>query len=252
MGMPGVLAMIIDAHAHVGHGRYKSLSGEELLRQMDEHGIDRAIICPVEEQIAVFNRQGNDDILDQVHKYPNRFTGFAVANPWYGEIAVEELERALQEGLCGLKLQPVIQGFSMNDPIVYPLIDVAAHHRVPVYAHTGTAHFGEPFKLVELARYYPEVTFIMGHSGSSDFWSDLGRSHQFAPNILFETSRNGPAKYTNMIRNIGADYIVFGSNAPESLYPLELASIREMITDPGELEKILGLNMQRVLGLVAS
>ena len=55
-----------------------------------------------------------------------------------------------------------------------------------------------------------------------------------------------------MIKNIGVDYIVFGSNAPESLYPLELASIWDMITDPGDLERILGLNMQRALGGVAA
>jgi predicted TIM-barrel fold metal-dependent hydrolase len=140
----------------------------------------------------------------------------------------------------------------MNDPIIYPLIDVVAGHKVPVYAHTGTAHFGEPLKLVELARRYPEVTFIMGHSGASDFWSDLSRCHQFAPNILFETSRNGPSKYTNMVLHIGIDYLLFGSNAPESLYSLELASIRDIFTEPSDLDKILGLNMARVLGEVGS
>lgn len=55
--------MIIDAHAHLGQGRYKSLAPEELLRQMDEHGIDRAVICPVEEQIILHNREGNDFIF---------------------------------------------------------------------------------------------------------------------------------------------------------------------------------------------
>jgi len=248
MGMPGFLAMIIDAHAHVGQGRYKSLSGDELLRQMDENNIDRAIICPVEEQITVFNRQGNEDIQVQVHHHLDRFIGFAVANPWFGQNAVDELKRALDVGLRGLKLHPVIQGFSVNDDIIYPLIEVAAHFGVPVYVHTGTAHFGEPFKLVELARCFPQVTFIMGHSGSSDFWSDLARCHQFAPNILFETSRNGPSKYTSLIKHIGVDSIVFGSNAPESLYPLELASIRDVIVDQDKLEKILGLNMKRALG----
>lgn len=240
--------MIIDAHAHIGQGRYKSLSGDELLRQMDENGIDRAVICPVEEQITAFNRQGNEDILAQTRRHPDRFTGFAVANPWFGQNAVDELKRALGEGLCGLKLHPVIQGFSINDTIVHPLIEVAAQCRVPIYSHTGTAHFGEPFKLAELARCYPHVLFIMGHSGSSDFWSDLERCHQFAPNILFETSRNGPSKYTNLVKTIGVDHIVFGSNAPELLYPLELASIRDVITDRDDLEKILGLNMKRALG----
>jgi predicted TIM-barrel fold metal-dependent hydrolase len=249
LGMGGErIDMIIDAHAHVGKGRFKSLAPEELLRQMDEYGVDRAVICPVEEQITVYNQEGNDFILDQVRLFPTRFVGFAVANPWYGQPAVKELVRALGEGLRGLKLHPTVQGFSMNDPMVYPLIDVVARSEVPVYVHTGSAHFGEPLKLVELARRYPEVAFIMGHSGSSDFWSDLGRSHRFAPNIMFETSRNGPSKYTNMALNLGIDYLLFGSNAPESLYSLELASIRDIFTEREDLDKILGLNMARLLG----
>ena len=241
--------MIIDAHAHLGHGRYKSLEVDELLRQMDANDIEHAVICPVEEQITVYNQQGNDFILKQVRLHPDRFTGFAVANPWFGKEAVLELERAFTNGLRGLKLHPTYQGFSMNDSIVYPLVEIAAYHKFPVYAHTGTAHFGEPFKLVELARKFPEVVFIMGHSGSSDFWSDLIRCHQFAPNILFETSRNGPSKYVNIIRNIGPDYIIFGSNVPESLYHLELASIRDVITSKEILDKILGQNIAKVLGL---
>lgn len=242
--------MIIDAHAHVGQGRYKSLAPEELLRQMDQHGIDRAVICPVEEQIILHNREGNDFILAQVRQHPSRFVGFAVANPWCEEAAVEELKRALGEGLRGLKFHPTFQGFSVNDPIAYPLVEVAARHGVPVYVHTGTAHFGEPFKLAELARRYPEVTFIMGHAGASDFWYDLPRCHQFALNILFETSRNGPANYNHMALNIGADYLVFGSNAPESLYPLEMANIRDVFKEQADLDKIFGLNMARALGEV--
>jgi predicted TIM-barrel fold metal-dependent hydrolase len=217
---------------------------------MDEHCIDRAVICPVEEQIILHNREGNDLVLALAAQHPNRFVGFAVANPWYGESAVRELERALAKGLRGLKLHPTCQGFSVNDPIAYPLLDVVARRGVPVYVHTGTAHFGEPFKVAEAARRYPETPFIMGHSGASDFWYDLPRCHQFAPNILFETSRNGPANYNHMALNLGADCIVFGSNLPESQYPLEMASIKDVFTAEDDREKILGLNIARALGEV--
>jgi predicted TIM-barrel fold metal-dependent hydrolase len=244
----GGVPLIIDAHAHVGIGRYKALTPEDLLHQMDECRIDRAVICPVEEQVVLRNAEGNRFILNQVRRYPTRFVGFAVANPWYGKAAVAELEMALMEGLRGLKFHPTIQGFSINDPIAYPLVEMAALHRIPVYVHTGSPHFGEPFKLTELARRYSEVTFIMGHSGASDFWNDVPRCHRFAPNVLFETSRNGPANYSHMASNIGADYLVFGSNAPESCYSLEIASIRDVFTDRAELDKIFGLNMARALG----
>jgi len=242
--------MIIDAHAHVGQGRYKALAAEELLRQMDESAVHRAVICPVEEQIILHNGEGNDFIIRQVRAHPTRFIGFAVANPWYGEAAVQELRRALDQGLRGLKFHPTYQGFSVNDPIAYPLVEMALERSVPIYIHTGTAHFGEPFKVAEVARRYPEGVFIMGHAGASDFWYDLPRCHQFAPNILFETSRNGPGNYHHMQLNIGVDYLVFGSNAPEYLYPPEIANIRDVFTEQADQDRIFGLNMARALGEV--
>ena len=244
--------MIIDAHAHVGRGRYKSLSPGDLLDQMDANEVDYAVICPVEEQIVLDNRAGNDAILSAVKAHWHRLIGFAVANPWYGRQAEEELQRALAEGLRGLKLHPVLQGFSPNDPLVYPLVEVAARAGIPIYVHSGTAHYGEPFKVAELARCYPKATFIMGHAGASDFWYDLPRCQQFAPNLLFETSRNGPANYNHMLLNLGADAIVFGSNLPESLYALELASARDVVTEGADLDKVLGLNMARALGEVGN
>jgi len=241
--------MIIDAHAHVGHGRYKSLSASELLREMDVDAVDRAVICPVEEQIILHNRAGNDETLALVRRHRDRFVGFAVANPWYGVAAVEELRRALGEGLCGLKLHPVRQGFSACDPLVHPLVEVAAAHRVPVYAHTGSPHYyGEPFQLAELARCYPGVTFIVGHAGASDYWGDLPRCHQFAPNLLFETSRNGPGNFAYMLQTVGADRMVFGSNLPESPYALELAAIRDVVGEACDLERILWQNIAHALG----
>ncbi len=240
--------MIIDAHAHVGQGRFKSLSPDELLRQMDTNGVDRAVLCPVEEQIVAFNHEGNAYILEQVRGHPARFVGFAVANPWFGQAAVRELEWALGEGLRGLKLHAVYQGFPMNNTIVYPLIEVAARHKVPVYAHCGSAHFGEPLRLVELARRYPEVTFLMGHSSFSDFWNDLPRCHQFAPNILFETSRNTPGNFQQIGKEIGTDFMVFGSNAPEHYYHVDMPMLRAMFPDPADQEKIFHRNMARALG----
>jgi predicted TIM-barrel fold metal-dependent hydrolase len=136
----------------------------------------------------------------------------------------------------------------MNLDLGDPLIEVAARHRVPVYAHCGSAHFGEPLRLVELARRYPDVTFLMGHSSFSDFWNDLPRCHQFAPNILFETSRNTPGNFQQIGSQIGTDFMVFGSNAPEHYYEVDLPMLREMFPDPADQEKIFHTNLARALG----
>ena len=73
---------------------------------MDESGVERAVVCPMDRHLAVYNRDGNDLVLSAVKRHPRRLIGLATANPWYGAGAVEEVRRALAEGLTGLKLHP--------------------------------------------------------------------------------------------------------------------------------------------------
>src|SRR5262249_21766990 len=121
--MMGAPDMRIDAHANLGQGFYTKLASQDLLTMMDEFEIDRAIVCPVEEHIILHNHEGNDYILNTVRQHPDRLTGFAVANPWYGKAAVEEARRAIGEGLHGLNFNSTLQAFFINDEIVFPLIE---------------------------------------------------------------------------------------------------------------------------------
>ena len=43
--------------------------------------------------------------------------GCAVANPWFGDEATDELRRAFENGLRALFLYPPIQGFQLSDPL---------------------------------------------------------------------------------------------------------------------------------------
>lgn len=172
---------IVDAHVHLGEGYHLSLGVDELLGRMDEAGVERAVACPVDHFVAVHNREGNDLMLDAVRSHGDRLSGMAAANPWFGDQAVEEARRALGEGLSGLFVHSVYQGFRLDDHIVDPLLEGVAEFGVPVYVHTGTAAQAEPFQATELARRFPELNFIMGHGGSSDYGEDAVRALEFAP-----------------------------------------------------------------------
>ena len=104
--------MIVDAHCHIGETSHYRQSAEDLLRQMDDNGVNRAVICAAGRHIVVNNEEGNRLIEATVRMYPDRFYGFACVNPWYGERAVNELHRAIESGLVGLKLHPSMQGYS--------------------------------------------------------------------------------------------------------------------------------------------
>ena len=79
----------IDAHSHVGHfGGWPnvSITPEELIRQMDEYNVEKAVICtfPMEESIAA------------VDQYPDRFIGAAWVNPMEKD-AVSQIRSAVED-----------------------------------------------------------------------------------------------------------------------------------------------------------
>ena len=170
----------------------------------------------------------------------------ATANPWFGKKAIEEVRRSLSEGLTGIKIHSVLQGFRLSEHIIDPILELAAEFDVPVYAHTGTAGVAEPFHLIELARRFPTVNFIMGHGGASDYYNDSIRGMEFAKNVWLETSRNGPANYM-LWKNEGlTDRIVFGSNAPDYIPAPEIETLKDIFTDDADHEKIFNTSIWEV------
>ena len=236
----------IDAHVHIGNGIRSQLDVVSLLKQMDAAGLALAVVCPQDRFIAVDNKEGNDFVINAVKTHPGRLAGLATANPWLGEAAAEEIRRSLDKGLSGVKIHSVLQGFTLSEHIIDGILEVAAEFDVPVYAHTGTAGVAEPFHLIELARRFPTINFIMGHGGASDYYNDSVRGLEFVENVWLETSRNGPANYC-LWKNSGlTGKIVFGSNAPDYIPQVEIETLKDVLTDPQDQEKVLSLNIQDV------
>jgi hypothetical protein len=240
--------MIIDAHVLAGDGRYHSLDPGRLVDEMDRCGVDRALISPIDREMAVHNRDGNERVLAIAKRYPGRLLAYATANPW-SRHAVEDLERALGEGAVAVKLHPAIQGFMVLEDLVHPLIEAAARHGVPVYVHTGTPAYALPLQLAELALAYPEVPFIMGKNGKTDFTLDAFPSFAAAPNLYGDTAHDFPERgMARMLREIGPERMIFSSNHPVSRLPLEIGKVRDMAASDAAKAAILGGTMAGLLG----
>lgn len=238
--------MRIDGHVYLGNGRYRQQDVPAILRNMEEAGIDKSVLFPVEEYLTVYNREGNELVLKACREHPESFYGFAVANPWYGGRAAEILKEAFESGLHGAYFNSALQGFTINDPIVDPLIEICETYRRPAYFHTGTPAFALPLQLAYLARRFPKVDFIMGHSGANDFGYDIDASMLNTPNLYLDTSLN----YFGSIYNLVARYpdrVIFGSDAPRSPVAFELDKASRSSEDPHVLDNVLGGNLRRIL-----
>ncbi len=128
-----------------------------------------------------------------------------------------------------------------------------AHRRVPVYVVTGSA-MATPLQLAEVARRYPEVAWIMGRSGRTEYgWLDFARAVRQAPNIYVETAHNLPASLGRLLATLGPERVLFASDLPDTNLRLELAKlddirVRGLPLDPQTQALMMGGNLARLLG----
>ncbi|MGH8889564.1 MAG: amidohydrolase family protein [Acidothermaceae bacterium] len=231
---------IVDGHVVVSHDE----TADDVLHAMDVTGVDIALVSPADDEVAARNREGNDRVLALCAHSPERLFPYAVASPWFGASAVHELDRALSAGARAVKINSALQGFLLLDTIVDPLIEVARAHGVLVYAHTGTPVHALPLQLAELACRFPDVTFIMGRSGRTDFRGDAPTALAIAPNILADTSHDyGVTGLTNMFRAIGAQRMVFCSDQPYATAAEGLRAVRAVEMSDAERGRLLGGNL---------
>lgn len=238
---------IIDALCFVGLGRYRRQSADALLAAMDANGVEKAVLCPVEEQVTVDNAAGNRLMAELCATHSGRFYGYAVANPWYGQKAVDTLKAALDAGLNAVYFDSSIQGFTISDELADPLIDVCEAYGVPAYFHTGTPAFALPLQLRYLALRHPKVNFIMGHMGANDFISDVTAAMYRLDNLYLETSMNLTCTLQDMLAKY-PERILFGSAAPRSEQAYELFKLRAATQDAALLEKACAANFEHIVG----
>ena len=180
-----------------------------------------------------------------------RYLFYCTVNPWFGEEALAELERCFGErGAAGLAFDTSRQGLPIDSPMIFPFVEVAARAGRPVYFRTGVALFALPLSLASLARRYPEVRFVLGAMGLSDYWGDITPAVRLASNILLETSVNAnvPAVLPGFIAEFGDRGVMFGSGYPYTDYELQVRKIERCGLPEQTLERIFLGNASALFG----
>lgn len=243
-------AYVLDAHVRIGSGREVGLTVETLLATMERTGIDAALIAPAERDIAYHNEDGNALTARTAAASGGRLHAYAVANPWRGADAISVLRRACDDGAVALAVDAVLQGFDLHDHLLDPLLEYAHENSWPVYVRTGTPPTALPLPLALLARRYPEITFVMGRSGATDFWIDAVPAMCHAPNLLADTCY---APWDTVLSDfsrhpqIGAGRVVFSTDAPYTVPTAEVARVVDWTISADERAQVFGGTMRALL-----
>ncbi len=258
--------MIVDAHVHLmtdttGWYAYKKSAGgsdartwdaEATVRLLDEAGIDRCWLFTL-AGLYGFNdcRTANDQVIEAARQFPDRLVPFCTAFPNQdAKGAAGEIQRCLDEGCRGVKFHPWLQSFPANSAYLYPSLELCGRRRIPVLFHTGTPPYSQPFQVMEQARRFPDVPFVIGHFGKIMFL-DAVRSAEMCPNVYLETSGAQVSDLQFALERIGVERILFGTDLPiggAASAKWNMVKIRSAMKNREREAAIFGGNALRMMG----
>lgn len=232
--MPAYLTPVIDMHAHPPYDRSQT---EPMLAAARRTGIERLILCslgygdmipypPVDEV-----RHGNEEVVGLIDRHPGFVFGLVYVNPNHSQTRAI-LEEGLQHpGMVGIKLWISCRDEQGRLDPVYPVLELAAEHGVPVLCHafyrSGGNLSGElsPTDIAHLAARHPQARLIMAHMGGQ--WIQGVRAIRPYPNVWtdFSGGRAYMGSVEFAVRELGADRVLYGSDAFIRAFAAMLAKV---------------------------
>lgn len=215
-------------------------TGETTVRNLDRWGIDTAVVLAVDNGLMLgdgeIGIQGqNKAIAEAAGRFPDRLVAFLSVDPRRPD-ALELVDRCVNDwGMKGLKCHPDT-GWYPDDEAYYPYWEKIRELKIPVLTHTGPLdppsvnECVHPDRLDKLAMDFPEVTFIAAHMAFR-WYKELVEVAKKRSNIMVDisawqtTAHESYGKFAHVLRgvidNIGADRVIFGTDAPtfSFLYP---------------------------------
>jgi len=249
---------VIDCHAHLTHHSRRDWEADDrkLIEAADKLGIDQlccSTLTPRWPASLDGFRECNRWTAEGMKRFPGRVLGYCYVNPGYTGEALEEIRRCVGDrGFMGVKLY---NEYTCNEPVVFPVVELAIELGVPILHHAGHSHYfveeqprlTDSGHLAELARRYPEAMLICAHISGGGDWEWAIKAARPTPNLMLDTSGSvTDADTVDMAaRVVGVDRLVFGC---DSSMTAGIGKIRGADLSAPDKEKILGGNLMRLLG----
>ncbi len=259
---------------------YFDPTGEKQLAAMDDAGIDKAVILPLDYGLPIGEapmsiEKVNKVFADLQKRHPDRFIAYVSVDPRRPK-ALDLVKKGIEEwGLKGVKLHPG-SGFFPNGKETRKLLKKIAGYKVPVITHTGAivqplySKGCDPMWVDEICADFPDQIIIAAHMGhgyrhqlyhigacKTNLWTDISdwqrRAHHEYP-LFCESLRSA-------LDNFGPDRVMFGTDAPYLRPVLADKAYVQLVKDlptnapagisftAEEIDAVLGVNAARLYGL---
>lgn len=235
------------------------------------------------------SRLWNDKVAELVTQHPARFIGLGSVPMQAPELAVPELERASKlPGLRGIYMATSINGTNLDEKQFFPVYAKCEELGWPIFLHPlntlgkerlGKYHLrnllGNPYDTGVAAASlifggvldaFPKLDVVLVHAGGA-FPGLVGRMDhgaavrpeartprppsQYVRRFYYDTITHNDELLMNLIRQMGADRIMLGSDHPADMGSVKPADCVHRLTglSAADRELVLGGNIRRLLKL---
>ncbi len=251
--------MYIDADCHISSRETGPEIGiDELLRRMDQVGVDRAVCWPM---VSYTREMASDNraIYEGAKAHPDRIIPFGGVNPRLGmDVATDELNRCIEVyGMRGIKLNGARDEFFVDDPrLSLPLVHRIAEAGLVLALHCGANDFERthPLRIAKVSEACPSLPVMVVHMGGAGLPALHNSVIEFAgsyPNWYLIDSEADYREVHKALDLLGAERICYGSDSPFCPMRFEWAIRAAIYQDLSEEDRalVLGGNMARLLGI---
>lgn len=253
-------APLVDYHQHLVSPAFAPIvklperDGAALVRELDEAGIERAVVLSVGYSFADerkgladpdrLTREENDWTSAQVTRNAPRLIGFCSANP-LRPAALGELERCLGlPGMTGIKLHLGNSGVSLRDPAhlarVQGVFALAQRLRAPVLVHMrarGGSNYGAEDARIFLDRVVPTapvIEIVVAHLGGS------GPGYAPQADSVMAVFAGAAERHDRRMANL---YFDVATNVTDETTPAEAATVARRIRQLGATRVLYGSDL---------
>ena len=264
--------MVIDFHTHAFHEKiaewviqslmesskdeckpYSDGTVKGLLKNMDEFGVDISVVQPIVTRAKNFEVQ-NDWAREITCE---RIISFGSIHPETDNYK-RDIEYVCSLRLPGIKLHAEFQNFYIDDLKMLKAYDYALGKGLIILFHAGyDSSFPPPIhstpeKFAKISKEMQGGIIVAAHLGGQSQWDDVEK-YLVGTDVYLDTAMGTNYyphdQFVRIVKNHGADKILFGSDSPWTNASDEIKAINSMQLTQEEKDLILYKNAKRILNI---
>lgn len=259
-------AVLEDVRRSYGAPYHSLGTPDEYLVDMGRAGIDFGVIQSFAPDRQLKNNNFWTVAITRPKKsgpaaYPMLVPFVSVSPTMKGKTPVQELDHKLAWGMQGVKIHPIAQGFAPDDRRMWPVYEWLVEHNLPLTAHSGVnivadekTDMARPRRWLPVLEAFPGLRLVLAHMGGG-FWKEALEIARRHPQVMLDTAIAlcsqktsdltwlDDAQAVEMIRAVGAERVLFGSDYPWVDPAGDVERIRSLPLTLEEKRLILGENL---------